>query len=531
MIRLRELRRIAGLALLAALAPGAAPALAVTQLNGEYNLQLDIRKQDRGFEWDFDSNNNDTFSNAQFRLLSTPRPGVEAFVKAEADWNSNDNNGDRPMFLFREAHLRYRWELKGGQRGFDSYLFTRQSRFWVNNYLIQVVRDGEANDGGNAQGVRVESWGFLGGVNATAIVSDYSGQYNAQDFCRDCSADSLQKLEAERRRRATDDGLALRLRRQFAGNRLRTGFTMNRRTENQLGDEQNETRYSQVFAGDVRYTLANADISLEYAQSHTNGPGPGVRFQDGLDQRVLGFTLPNSAALQLEIRSIRLGTGKTGFLNVAPRAWFWGPTFDNRMGESNRDEKGYVINTWYLVPQRSITLTNNWLEYRKKATLRRKVNEFYSEAYIDFVNGFTGKVFYRRRRTEDEQTGGILRVEKNDDVAALLTVESRLAWMRISGKLKNMNTPFEKQLAALETSVNLGEKTKLYTRLAVGNDPTGLRRALFTQLQYRPSANMELFLEYGPGWIGDSPLPVDDGDLEGSGKQKDIIKLFLKGNF
>ena len=456
MIRLRELRRIAGLALLAALAPGAAPALAVTQLNGEYNLQLDIRKQDRGFEWDFDSNNNDTFSNAQFRLLSTPRPGVEAFVKAEADWNSNDNNGDRPMFLFREAHLRYRWELKGGQRGFDSYLFTRQSRFWVDNYLIQVVRDGEANDGGNAQGVRVESWGFLGGVNATAIVSDYSGQYNAQDFCRDCSADSLQKLEAERRRRATDDGLALRLRRQFAGNRLRTGFTMNRRTENQLGDEQNETRYSQVFAGDVRYTLANADISLEYAQSHTNGPGPGVRFQDGLDQRVLGFTLPNSAALQLEIRSIRLGTGKTGFLNVAPRAWFWGPTFDNRMGESNRDEKGYVINTWYLVPQRSITLTNNWLEYRKKATLRRKVNEFYSEAYIEFVNGFTGKdVLPAPRAPRTHRPGGILRGAENDDCSA--SCRSRAGWPGCACRrlLKNMGETEQQELFNLDTSVNI----------------------------------------------------------------------------
>lgn len=530
MIRRALIRGLAGLALVAA-ALSPRPVGAVTQLNGEYNLQLDVRKQDRGFEWDFDSNNNDTYSNVQFRLLSTPRPGVEAFAKTEAEWNSNDNNGDRPMFVFREAHLRYRFELNKGQRGFDSYLFSRQSRFWVDNYLIQVVRDGEANDGGNAQGVRVESWGFLGGLKATAIVSDYSSQYNAQDFCSGCSADSLAKLAADQRRRATDDGMALRLRRDFGHNRLRTGFTFNRKSENQLGEEQGQTRYAQVFAGDARYTLGNTDISFEYAQSHTNGPGPGIRYTDGLDQKLMGFTLPNGASLQTEVRSLKFGTASVGYLNVAPRAWVWGPQFDNRMGESNRDERGYLVNTWYLVPQRSITLTNNWLEYRKKATLRRKVTEYYGEAYIEFINGFTGKVFYRRHRTEDEQAGGIIRLEKNDDVVALLTVESRLAWMRISGKIKNMNTTFEKQLAALETSVNLTGTTKLFTRLTLGNDPTGLRRALFTQLQYRPTANMELFLEYGPGWIGDSPLPVDDGDLEGNSKQKEMIKLWLKGNF
>jgi len=507
------------------------PAAAVTKLEGEYNLQLDIRKQDRAFEWDFDSNNNDTFSQASFRLFSMPRPGIEAFIKYEAEWNSSDNNGARPMFFFREAHGRYRYEMDKGRKGFDTYLFSRESRFWVDNYLIQVVRDGEANDGGNAQGVRLESWGFLGGVNATAIMSDYSGQYDpTQVPCANCTPEELEAAREDRRNK-TDDGYVLRLRRLFDRNRLRTGLTFNRKVENQDGFDQAIDTQASVMAADMRYSYKDIDFSLEFAQSHTDGPGPSIRYPSGLNQQLLGITMPNSAVLVGEIRSLRAGNSSTGYFNAAPLAWFRGPTYDNRMGDSNRDEQGYLINTWYLVPGRAITLTNNWLEYEKFATIQRRVTEFYSDAYIEFVNGFTSKVFYRKRQTIDTQPDGSERLENNNDFVFWLSVESRLAWLRVSGKVKNLDTPFQKQLVAIETSVNLGANTKLYTRLVSGNDPTSLRRALFSQLQYRPTGNMELFLEYGPGYIGDAPLPVDDGDLEGSGRQKDIIKFYLKGTF
>jgi len=508
--------RSIGAALLAAglvLAP--APSGAVTKLEGEYNLMLDIRKQDRAFEWDYESNNNDTYSNAEFRLFTQPRPGVEAFLKAGADWQENDNGGERPGFQFREGHLRYRWELPK-DRGFDSYLFSRQSRFWVDNHLIPVVRDENANDGGNAQGIRVDSWGYFHGLNATFIASDFSAQFDPTNSERNDP-------------KKTDDAYVVRLRHEFFDRRLRTGFTYNRKVEN----EPNETpgSFAEVGAFDMRYTFQNIDFSLEFSQSTTKGPGPTVRNADALDQKFLGIPLSDKSVWVGEIRSIHFGTPRLGYLNMAPVGWLRGPLYDNRLGDSNRDERGYIINTWYLVPARAITLTNNWLEYEKKASLRRKTTEFYSEAYVEFVNGFTGKAFYRRRRTMDDLGGGVERVDKNDDIFAELQVESRLAWLRIEGKIKNLDTNFEKELGAIETSVNLGEKTKIYNRLVFGNDPTGLRRILFTQLQYRPSGNMELFVEYGPGWIGDGQRPVDDGDLEGNGVQKDLVKVFLKGTF
>jgi len=55
--------------------------------------------------------------------------------------------------------------------------------------------------------------------------------------------------------------------------------------------------------------------------------------------------------------------------------------------------------------------------------------------------------------------------------------------MRIQGKIKNLNTEFQKELASLETSVNLSRTVKLYNRFTFGNDPTRLRKGIFSELQ------------------------------------------------
>jgi hypothetical protein len=92
---------------------GVAPVHAFTRLEGEYVFQLDVRKQDRRYEWDFDSNSNDTFNNPQLRLFSQPIPGLEAFTKFEAEWNTGSNSNRRPLFQYREAHVRYNRDVNG----------------------------------------------------------------------------------------------------------------------------------------------------------------------------------------------------------------------------------------------------------------------------------------------------------------------------------------------------------------------------------------------------------------------------------
>jgi hypothetical protein len=101
----------------------------------------------------------------------------------------------------------------------------------------------------------------------------------------------------------------------------------------------------------------------------------------------------------------------------------------------------------------------------------------------------------------------------------------------VQAKVKDVGRPEHKQLYVVENSVNLTNTLKAYNRFAFGNDASILRKAVFIQLQYRPTGNVEMYLQYGPDWIGSGQTPVDEGNLQGSGDQADVVKLILKGFF
>ena len=233
---------------------------------------------------------------------------------------------------------------------------------------------------------------------------------------------------------------------------------------------------------------------------------------------------------QFEIRSLKLGTDRTGFVNIAPGWWSRGPSYANAVGGPNSDETGFNLQSYYLVPDRAITLTSNLLWYGNKVNSLNATREIYNEMYVEFVNGFTGKSAYKRRDTY-APSGGILRRTTQLSWFNEVQVESRLAWLRVQSKLQDIGQPTRKQLFVIENSINLTPATKIYNRFALGNDATILRKAIFSQLQFRPTGNVELYLQYGPDYIGGGSTPVDEGNLAGSGDQFDVIKLILKGNF
>ncbi|MCK4415074.1 MAG: hypothetical protein KAY32_16200 [Candidatus Eisenbacteria sp.] len=489
-------------------------AYGLTKLEGEYQLMLDIRREDdRKYEWNYDSNHPETWLGNHFRLFSVPYPNTEVFAKFEAGWNKDHNSGRRPFYQYRESHLRYRWDR--GNSGADTYLFHRQDRFWVENHLIGVVEAGELTDNGNAQGVRVDIWG-LGGAKLTCIASDFSSQ----------SWNPGEGGETAR----TDDAYVARLRKEFFGNHLRLGMTYNRLVELPEG----EPRHLGVLAVDARYSIGMTDIFLEYADtySHQNPDHEesGLRLKDFNLHRLYRW-LPRDGALKGEIRSLTLGTPRLGYYNIVPTFWYFGPNFANRLGEASRDQQGVWINTWYLLPQRAITLTLNYTSSENLVYQSRHSTEVYAEVYTEYVNGFTSKVFYSDRKDRNRWDPREVLIEVNRDLFLEIQVESQLAWMRVQVKLKDFNSSRRKDLASLESTLNLTDKLKLYGRYAFGNDPARLRKGLFAQLQYRPQGNMEVFLEYGPSWIGDSPNPVEDGDLAGSEDNRDLLKFIIKGTF
>lgn len=497
---------------------------AITKVEGDYQLMAELRKTDRAYPWDWDSNSYDTFNNAQLRLFSQPRTGVEAFLKVESDWHPNDNNGARPEFQYREAHLRFRKEM--GKRGIDSYWFSRQDRFWVDSYLIPFVYGR-----GDAQGIRLESWGF-GGMNTTFIVADQSSQFNPADFSADAPVIPRDSIAAQRVLR-TDDMYVVRLRKEFLKDqRLRTGFTYNR-FEGWTGRDSinGPSPWTSVFGFDSRYRLGGTDISLEYGESRpTNETGNGRANELTIFKRSTGIRLPDRSVVQAEIRSIKLGTEKTGYVNIAPGWWSRGPLYRNSIGGPSSDETGFIVQSYYLLPERAITYSNQLLWYGNKVYSKNATREVYNELYVEFVNGFTGKTAYRHRDTYSP-SGGVLRKDTRLEWFNEVQVESRLAWLRVQSKLRDIGKPERKQLFVIENSLNLTNHMKVYNRFALGNDASILRKGLFSQLQYRPTGNMEMFLQYGPDYIGGGSNPVDEGNLNGNGDQFDIIKFILKGNF
>lgn len=508
----------------------AEPATALTKIEGEYQLMMELRKDLRVFPWDYDSNDGAVSNPLQLRVFSQPRTGVETFMKVEAAWQQGNNGLDRPEFQYREAHVRLRREM--GPRGIDTYLFSRQRRFWVDNYLIRFVDDREAS------GLRLDTWGF-GGGNATFIIGDQSNQLDPANLIDSYASRynmprefvPRDSLIAQARMR-TDDMYVVRLRREFfEDRRLRAGLTWNR-YEGWSGRDSVSDRqeWNSVVGVDTRYRLGNTDLSFEYGVSRLRvGEANGQELS--FFKKSTGIPLGDRSVMQAEVRSVRLGTQRMGYLSVTPGWWFRGPLYQNNLGGPGSDETGFIVQSYYLLPERAITISNQILGYQNKNTpSMRRVHEVYHEIYIEFVNGFTGKSSYRRRDQFENDRRQVLR-DAFLSWTNELQVESRLAWLRVQSKLQNIGRPDRKQLFVIEDRINLTDELKVYSRFALGNDPNRLRKGIFTQLQYRPTGNMEVFLQYGPDNIGGGSNPVEDGNLAGSGDQFDELKFILKGYF
>ena len=149
----------------------------------------------------------------------------------------------------------------------------------------------------------------------------------------------------------------------------------------------------------------------------------------------------------------------------------------------------------------------------------------YSEMYIEFVNGFKGKIAFDKK---DERWQGNL--YKHYDLFTELSVENSLAKLLAQYKIKDLGEIWEKQIAGIELSVNLADKWRVFTRGMIINDRVGSRYSIFTELQYRTEGNAELYLQYGPSYWGQYGLVNDDGFVS-SGTMKKEIKLIIKGWF
>ena len=437
------------------------------------------------------------------RLYGSPIQNSDFYIKFYA--NKDYETSDQPLAVLSEGHMGFRQDNNGS--GFSTILFTRESKhYWSDGSMLGIVNTGSVNNDGNGQGARFDLWHQYNG-SMTYVFSDFS-------------------------QGAGDDIHLFRYRQSLFKNKVNAGLFLQRK----YYSSGNQEDYNQVLANDLKISLGRYYITTELAVSDV--PSDSIITTLSNHYRSNDFFKSN-IALKSEIRGLRIGNVKSGYWFLTPGFFSYGDTYRNYMGDNQSNSHGYWLNSYYLVPQRAVTLILNYSQYSKivpdtiavfsdflylEETFDLGTN-LYSEMYIEFVNGFKGKIAFNKK---DERWQG--KLYKHYDLFTELSVENSLAKLLAQFKIKDLGETWEKQIAGIELSVNLAEKWRVFTRGMIVNDRVGSRYSLFAELQYRTGGNAELYLQYGPSYWGQYGLANDDGFVS-SGMMKKEVKLIIKGWF
>ena len=462
-------------------------------MEGFYEGQFGKNYESDFFEW----NMWDPNYYLETRLYGSPIKGSDFYIKFYAD--KDYERSEKPLAVFSEGHMGFRNETDRG--GFSSVLFSRESKhYWSDGSMLGIVNTGSVNNDGNGQGARLDLWHRYNG-SMTYVFSDFS------------QGDG-------------DDIHLIRYRQSLFNNKINTGLFLQRK----YYSSGHELDYNQVLANDLKISLGRYYFTSELAVSAVPSDSIITELSNNYKDSDL---IKSNIAFKTEFRGLRMGNANLGYWFINPGLFSYGDTYRNYMGDNQSNRYGYWLNSYYLVPQRAITLVLNYSQYSKivpdttsnlEETFDLTTN-LYSEMYIEFVNGFKGKVTFTKK---DEIWQGIL--YKHYDLFTELSVENKLAKLLTQFKIKDFGETWEKQIAGVELSVNLADKWRVFTRGMIINDRVGARYSIFTELQYRTGGNTELYLQYGPSYWGQYGLVNDDGFVS-SGAMKKELRLIIKGWF
>lgn len=517
----------------AGLAPPAAPA--ATKLEGYYEVETSLERQDRIWHLGPPGSNGQPKHYAELKFLSWPGTDLELYVKLRAESNRDDDRTTTvdfysPPWLNAEGHLKIR------RPHWETYLFSRENRFWINDEpLFNLVNEDKLkNDswGPQSQGVRFDFWEtrFLGlrHLGGTLIYSDDGGTYNWGDGLGDI-ANGV-------------DSWIVRLRNRAWGDRIEMGTMFLRKDWTDTSSPENRSRlgimYNTVYSADIAFfprelvptglrlgplNLEQSRWTLEWATSDTP-----------YRERVFGESNENDSILGIEVRDLNAG-------DLTVHAWHFdlGENFRDYMSRRfDNDEKHFnrVQNhaeAIYLVPRKAITAKVSYDHYRKRIADEiggglRPTTEWYGETYIEFIKGFKGKVAYKRWEGFDASS------EVNDFYTypnwfGEVSVENFLAKIRIQARLRDAGTFRELTAYGFDMNVNITERLKGYLRMLDVNEQTEGRQSLFAQLKYELGPGAEFYFEYGDPGQSDNIVNTDWFVNESNGDQmRDRVKLLLK---
>ncbi|MFH1843803.1 MAG: hypothetical protein ABIF77_11425 [bacterium] len=517
---------------------------AANKIEGYYETEIAMERNDSKWHFGAPSSNGIPKHYAELKFLSFPADNFEAFVKLRAESNRDDDRTPEvdyyaPPWLIAEGHLKIRDD------NYEAFLFSRQNRFWINSEpLLSLVEDHKLkNDdwGPKSQGVRLDFWDVqpaLGlGFEGTVIYSDDGATYNWGGGDVADGTDSwiirvMPKLANSDKFSGKSGGWGTGL----------LGFTVLRKdwtnTSNPDYRDKHHLMHNSVYAVDLAYSptgvkdtgmilgplnFEQSRWTVEYAFSSTP-----------FRETVFSEPSSNHYAFAAEFRNIQLS-------DVILHGWYYdfgenfrdylSGRFDNDRREFNRQQK-HAEAIW-LVPRKAVTAKLVYDTHRKRTVDEiggglRPATEWYGELYVEFINGFKGKVAHKRYRGYDASA------EINDfftypEWYAEVSVENFLAKIRLQVRIKDAGTFREITAYGFDMDVNITEKLKGYIRMLNVNEETEARHTMFAQLKYDLGFGAEFYFEYGDAGQSDNIVRTDWFVDEGNNDNlRDRLKLLVK---
>jgi len=466
-------------------------------MDGIYESQFGKTYESDAFKW----NMWDPNFYLETRLHGNPVDKANFYLKFYADKDYSQSK--QPLVVFSEGNISFRDEKDGN--GFNATFFTRESKhYWLDGSLLGIINTESVNNNGNGQGMRFDLWHVQKG-SMTYVFSDFS-------------------------QGSGDDIHLFRYRKLFFKDKIHTGLFLQRKHYSS-GDIND---YNQVIAFDTKIRSGKYYFSTEFAISDV--PSDSLVSQLGNNYSNL---FKSNVAIKSELIGFSIGNAKSGYWFFTPGFFSYGDTYRNYMGNNQSNSYGYWLNSYYLVPQKAITLTLNYSYSQKMVPdtivafedvfyskeIIDPITNIYAEIYMEFINGFKGKMAFNKK---DENWQG--KLYKHYDFFSEISVENSLAKLLGQFKIKDLGGTWEKYIAGMELSINFTDQWRFFTRGMIADDKVGSRFSLFTELQYKISGNMEMYLQYGPNNWGQYGL-VNDDSFSSSGDMKKEIKLIIKGWF
>jgi len=465
---------------------------------------------------------------SELRLKSTPWKNIETFLKISAESNRWDEDHFKETeFFFREAHMRYRWS------NFETHLFTGQDRFWLNEPLLEIVNPGVIKHddyGPRAQGIRADFWD-VHGFSGAAFISERS-DYGKADWgsLDDAEQDAHPgSAPGDTISTNTDDYRGFRVTRSFFQNNMLFGTTYARKDYSDDGQPGSSpfygdgSKFDEVIAFDAEMALGELIPVLTQFGRVTwvaeYGRNTSGHLWDDEDPAVNGF--------KTEIRDFRAGPFRFAGSYGEYGADFYTAGLAQGYKNDLNDYQRYYAEAHYRVPAKAINL-KGWLIHAEPmhpgltsySNSVGTIDEWGTETYVKFVNGFTGKGEYKVYE-DDNGTWPNLLFE--------VTGENRLVELTTQFRIRDIDTDYEVTAYGFESNVNLGEDWKFYARVLHVDEQTESRQTAFCQLRYNGWGGAEFFVEFGnPDHSNDL---ANDGDFvsHGSGTTtQEVFKAFLK---